>query len=126
MLETVPSHYGTNGIIDEWSGKASIWILPVLSVGFYVLFLSLQALIYKIYDVHAIELLTVKMLAVIKLSLILAFALISIQIIQDAFNTFWFVKFWMIYGTLLLAGIGILFYSVKMIILNYRINKTSL
>jgi len=50
---------------------------------------------------------------------------IVVKIIQDALQTFWFVKFWMIYGSLILAGAGAIFYAIKMLIVKYRLEKRS-
>jgi uncharacterized membrane protein len=43
LPDQIPSHYGMKGIPDAWSGKASIWTLPVIG---FILYASLSALNY--------------------------------------------------------------------------------
>ncbi|GHT18430.1 hypothetical protein FACS189429_4970 [Bacteroidia bacterium] len=116
LPETIPVHYNGVGEIDGWGSKSTIWLLPVISTLSYIGFHFLQILFDNIYDEQSSEILCVKIFAVMKMSLILCFTLIDIQILQDALNTFWFMRFGMLYAVLVLMGIAIVYYTVKMLI----------
>lgn len=135
LPETVPMHYNIAGEIDGWGNRSLLLILLVLSTIMYIGITFLQK-VPHFYNYAAIEITmqnaediyrtAVRMIRILKLLMAAMFTLITIRILQDALNTFWFVQFWMLYGTLVLMAVSILFYSVKMIILNYRINKGNL
>ncbi|MCX5998621.1 MAG: DUF1648 domain-containing protein, partial [Chloroflexi bacterium] len=44
LPESVPSHFGTSGLPDEWAGKSTLLLFPVIGLVVYLMFSGLNVL----------------------------------------------------------------------------------
>lgn len=119
----IPVHYNGAGVIDDWGDKSTLWMLPVISTAMYIGITFLQK-IPHFYNYATIEITEqnaekiyrcgVRMIAIFKVLLVAVFTFLTVQVLQDAFHTFWFVRFWMIMAGIGLAIITMIYYIVKM------------
>jgi uncharacterized membrane protein len=123
LPETIPIHYNGAGEIDGWGSKAILWLLPVISSIMYIGITFVQKIPHlfnyaniEITEKNAEKLyrIAVRMVSILKILVILLFALITVEVLQDALNTFWFMQFWMIWVIMALMGILLVCGIVKM------------
>ena len=123
LPEIIPMHYNALGEIDGWGGKSTLLVLPVLSTAMYIGITFLQKVPHffnyaniEITEHNAERLYTiaVRMISILKLSMVAIFVLLTILVLQDALKTFWFVKFWMILAMFGADAIIIIYFLKKM------------
>ncbi|MEI6062291.1 MAG: DUF1648 domain-containing protein [Bacteroidota bacterium] len=95
LPDTIPTHYGLNGQVDDWGSKWSIFILPFINLFLFtgLRILSLYPNIYnypvKVNEENALDLYTKgsRLIRIINMIIVLVFLFIEWQICHVTANT---------------------------------------